>query len=266
MKYIVVILACLLCLSSFSQAPATGKFKVGYYVIAHRGGVVDSMNAENSLPALQAAVAHGYKMVEMDMRVTKDGVLIINHDATFKKYYGVDTPVNKMNWRDISRLKTSTNGSSVLKLEDVFKYCKGKIGVMIDNKINGNDTTLFNKVVLLLKKYKLDKEALMIGTDESTEFFTGKVRLSCTRKQLEDNMKRPDYRADNYYLFGSDLTKADVAFAKDNGILAVGVINAFRYRQAADKAKAAAKDAEKLKETGLTHFQIDSEFAGLFEE
>lgn len=263
MKNILPILACLLCLHSFAQTPA-GKFKPGYYLIAHRGGVVDSMNAENSLPALQAAIAHGYKMVEIDMRVTKDGVLVINHDATFKKYYGVDTPVNKMKWADISRLKNSTNGSRVLKLEDVFKYCSGKIGVMIDNKINGNDTALFARVVMLLKKYKLDKEALMIGTDESTEFFTGKVKLSCTRKQIEENMKRPDYRANNYYLFGNDLSKADVAFANSNGILAVGVINAFRYRQAPDKATAAALDAAKLKETGLTYFQIDSDFERLF--
>lgn len=266
MKHILVILACLLCLHSFSQAPATGKIKAGYYLIAHRGGVVDSINAENSLPALQAAVAHGYKMVEMDMRVTKDGVLIINHDATFKKYYGVDTPVNKMNWQDVSRLKTNTNGSKVLKLEEVFRYCKGKIGVMIDNKIEGNDTSLFKQVVALLKKYKLDKGALMIGTDESTEFFTGKVRLSCTRKQIEENMKRPNYRAENYYLFGSDISKDDVAFAKDNNILAVGVINAFRYRRSANAAKDVATDAEKLQETGLTYFQIDSEFERYFWE
>lgn len=227
---------------------------------------MDSINAENSLPALQAAIAHGYKMVEIDMRVTKDGVLIINHDATFKKYYGIDTPVNKMNWKEISRLKTKTNGSSVLKLEEVFKYCSDKIGVMIDNKIDGNDTVLFTQVVMLLKKYKLDKEALMIGTDESTEFFTGKVKLSCTRKQIEENMKKPGYRAGNYYLFGSDLSKDDVAFAKANGILSVGVVNAWRYKQPASKLTAVATDVARLQETGLEYFQIDSEFEKYFFE
>lgn len=263
MKNLFVILNCLLCFYSFAQT-TTGKFKAGYYLIAHRGGVVDSVNAENSLPALQAAIAHGYKMVEIDMRVTKDGVLIINHDATFKKYYGIDTPVNKMNWQDISGLKTKANGSRVLTLEEVFTYCSGRIGVMIDNKIEGNDTSLFSKVVMLLKKYKLDKEALMIGTDESTEFFTGKVKLSCTRRQIEENMTKPGYRAGNYYLFGNDLSKEDVAFAKANGILAVGVVNAWRYRQVTDKVKAFTTDVAKLKDAGLTHFQIDSEFEGYF--
>ena len=56
----------------------------GYFLIAHRGGVVDSARAENSLPALEEAARHGFNMVEVDLRVTKDGVLIINHDADLK--------------------------------------------------------------------------------------------------------------------------------------------------------------------------------------
>jgi glycerophosphoryl diester phosphodiesterase len=61
---------------------------------------------------------------------------------------------------------------------------KGKIGIMIDNKISGKDTVLFTKVIDLLKQYDLFRSALMIGTDESTDFFTGKIKLSCTRKQI----------------------------------------------------------------------------------
>lgn len=219
--------------------------------------MVDSIKAENSLPALQAAIERGYQMVEIDMRLTKDSIFIINHDADFKKYYGIDKPVNEMYWKDISLLKNKTNDSRAIKLEDVFKYCSSKIAVMIDNKINGNDTILYQKVITLLKKYRLDKDALMIGTDESTAFFTGKVRLSCTRKQLEENMKKPGYRPEKYYLFGNELSKADVEFAQQNGILAVGVVNAWRYKKSSNPEKEAANDAAKLKETGLKYFQID---------
>ena len=135
---------------------------------------------------------------------------------------------------------------------------------MIDNKISGNDTILFSRVVALLKKYKLDKAALMIGTSESTDFFTGKIKLSCTRKQLEENMLKPGYSAAHYYLFSNEIIKDDAAWAKRNNILAVGVVNAWRYRRLANPLAEAEKDARRLKATGLNHFQIDSEFEELF--
>lgn len=234
------------------------------YLIAHRGGVVDSTNAENSLPALQAAYKRGYKMVEIDVRLTKDSVFIIQHDRNFKRYFGVDRSVTDMTWAEIKQLTSDKGGSKVLLLEEALQYCSGKMDVMIDNKVDGNDTLLFGKVVALLKKYGLQKNALMIGTDESTAFFTGKIKLSCTRQQLEENMKKTGYRPADYYLFGGEITSADVRWAKQHNILAVGVINAWRYRQSANPRLDAQKDADRLKATGLQYFQIDSEFDYLF--
>jgi glycerophosphoryl diester phosphodiesterase len=235
-----------------------------YILIAHRGGVINSTNAENSLPAMQAAAERGYAMVEIDLRLTKDSVLIIHHDADFKKYYGEDRSVVEMTWKEISRLRSNKNNSKVLRFEEALQFCSGKLNVMIDNKIRGNDTALFARVIALLKKYKLQKEALMIGTDESTNFFTGKIKLSCTRKQLEENMLKPGYSPSHYYLFGSELTRDDVEWARRNNILAVGVVNAWRYRRFANPAAEAEKDAQRLKDAGLTHFQIDSEFERFF--
>ena len=267
LKYKTVIVFFIFCTAtlpfSFCQ-PSSTKTPANYYLIAHRGGVVDSTKAENSLPALKAAIKRGYKMVEIDLRLTKDSVLIIHHDMNFKRYFGVDKPVSETTWEEIRKLKSNTGGSKVLQFEEALQYCSGRIDVMIDNKISGNDTVLFSRVVALLKKYKLDKAALMIGTSESTDFFTGKIKLSCTRKQLEENMLKPGYSAAHYYLFSNEITKDDVAWAKHNNILAVGVVNAWRYRRFANPLAEAEKDAQRLKATGLNHFQIDSEFEGLF--
>jgi glycerophosphoryl diester phosphodiesterase len=229
-----------------------------YYLIAHRGGVVDSTYTENGLPALLEAIKRGYNMVEVDLRVTKDSVLIIQHDNTFKRYYGVDRAVKEMTWEEISKLRSDKDSCKVLRFEDALKHCAGKMQVMIDNKIEGNDTVLFSKVVRLTQQYHLDQEALMIGTDESTTYFTGKIKLSCTRKQLEENMSKQGYSASHYYLFGADLNRDDVEWAKKNNILAVGVVNEWRYKRARATKENIEKDINRLKATGLKYFQLDS--------
>lgn len=232
-----------------------------YKLIAHRGGVVDSSTAENSRESIERAIQNNYWMVEIDLRVTKDQELIIHHDKDFERYYGVDTRVEDMLWKDVSKLR-STTGGRVLTFQDALKLCEGRIFVMIDNKIQGNDTIVFARVLALMDKYKLLDSALMIGTTESTEYFTGKIKLSCTRDQLESNQNRDDYKPANYYLFSAEITRADAMWAAENGILAVGVLNRWKHRNA-DKARI-KKVADELKSTGIRYFQIDSEFEELF--
>lgn len=67
-------------------------------LIAHRGGVVEGGFSENSINSLEAAIERGYKYVEVDIRKSKDGVILVQHDPTFKRFYGVDRIVSDMNW------------------------------------------------------------------------------------------------------------------------------------------------------------------------
>lgn len=236
-----------------------------YRLIAHRGGVVDSVHAENSLPALEAAGREGYWMAELDLRLTKDGVFILHHNRTFKEDFGVDKPVTEMTWTEIRKLRND-QGSSVITLEEALRICRGKMQVMLDNKIAGNDTIMFGRLIHLLKKYNLLEQALTIGTDESTQYFTGKIKLSCTRQQLEDNKKKPGFKPGHYYLFGGtdSMTAADVAWADREGIMVVGVVNRFHYRDAKNVDEAVATDVGTLKSWGVKYFQIDSEFSRYF--
>lgn len=231
-----------------------------YTLIAHRGGIVGEDAPENSMTALQRAIDRDYFMVEIDMRLTKDSVLITQHDSHFRKYFDTDRLVSDMTWKEIQSLR-HPSGYRVLLLEEVLAYCQGKIQLMLDNKIAGMDEKLFTKVVDLLKKYKLDRDALMIGSSASTEFFTGKIRLSCTRTQLEANQKRPDYSPDHYYLFARDISRDDVLWAKERRIMTVAAINSFTFPQE-NLTEAARQKTQELKENGVTYFQID----GIFEE
>lgn len=54
--------------------------KDNVYVAAHRGW--SEKYPENTMPAFKAAVALGVDQIETDVRVTKDGELVIFHDES----------------------------------------------------------------------------------------------------------------------------------------------------------------------------------------
>lgn len=59
--------------------------------IAHRG---DPYRArENTLASFRSAVAAGADAVEIDVRLTRDEVPVVVHDATLKRLWGTDLPV-----------------------------------------------------------------------------------------------------------------------------------------------------------------------------
>ena len=64
---------------------------VGVEIIAHRGASLDA--PENTLAALRLGFEQGADAGELDVHVSKDGELVVIHDATTKRTAGVDRPV-----------------------------------------------------------------------------------------------------------------------------------------------------------------------------
>lgn len=233
-------------------------------MIAHRGGVVQEDTPENSREALLKAAERGYWGVELDARMTKDSVLITHHDKDFIRYYEVDKEVAEMDWEEVSAL-ISTSGTRVQTLEEALVLCAElKLNVMIDNKINGLPIPLFEEMLRQLDELGLRETALMIGNSASTEYFTGKIALSCSREQLEENMLRADYDPNNYYLFRNPSAE-DAEWAKQHNIRIVGIINEW----ALDKERE-LEEATEIKENilrnGIEYVQLDSKYDSFFLE
>ena len=105
------------------------------FVVSHRG---DWRNApENSLQAIQNCIDMGVDMVEIDLKETKDGYLILMHDKTLNR-----TTTGKGNPEDytLAELKKMflKNGAGcktrhkIPTFEEVMMLCKGKIMVNVD--------------------------------------------------------------------------------------------------------------------------------------
>jgi glycerophosphoryl diester phosphodiesterase len=85
--------------------------------IAHRGGSLEA--EENTLPAFAHAVGLGYSHVELDVRATRDGVVVVHHDPTLQRMFGDPRAVAELTWPELSQVR-SFGGAGVPQLAEVL--------------------------------------------------------------------------------------------------------------------------------------------------
>ena len=78
---IVILLTILTSPAVASQNIVTDCQERGVVSIAHRGGIVSGV-PENTLAAFREAINQGADAIEIDLRGTKDGEIVIIHDKT----------------------------------------------------------------------------------------------------------------------------------------------------------------------------------------
>jgi glycerophosphoryl diester phosphodiesterase len=70
--------------------------------IAHRGEPVG--HRENTLGAFAAAIGLGADWVELDLRRTRDGEIVVLHDQTLERLWGVGSSVGDLDWAEVVRV------------------------------------------------------------------------------------------------------------------------------------------------------------------
>lgn len=70
--------------------------------IAHRGEPVGQV--ENTLDALEAAVVAGADMLEIDVRLTADGVPVLLHDSDLRRIWGDPRPLSALGSAELAQL------------------------------------------------------------------------------------------------------------------------------------------------------------------
>jgi glycerophosphoryl diester phosphodiesterase len=72
-------------------------------LIAHRGGSWEA--PENTLQAFNYALMTGAQFLETDVRITKDGHIIVCHDEDFKRLCGDPRKVKEVNLNELPNFK-----------------------------------------------------------------------------------------------------------------------------------------------------------------
>jgi glycerophosphoryl diester phosphodiesterase len=70
--------------------------------IAHRGDPIGER--ENTLPAFAAALAQGADMLELDLRRTRDGAIVVLHDQSLLRLWELDASVGDLDLSEVARL------------------------------------------------------------------------------------------------------------------------------------------------------------------
>lgn len=228
-------------------------------LIAHRGGVVDDELIENSLPALEEAIARGYWMVEVDIQESKDGRLVVHHDKNFSRYYADKRTVGELTWEEIGKLRSVSGSLSPLSFEEYARKCKGRIRVMLDTKGPTHEPAFYKTMLTALQENELLSTAYVIGTDESKEYFQGKARVGIDIEGLQAAVDAGENVSQHYFLFmhGNELTEQIVRRAMELNVPLVPSVNVFHYFGRADRTLAKS-DLIRLRSYGVVEFQIDS--------
>jgi glycerophosphoryl diester phosphodiesterase len=102
--------------------------------IGHRGAAGHA--PENTLAAIEKGITLGVDFVEVDVRRTADGALVLLHDATVNRTTDGKGRVDHLSLREVKRFNAG-DGEHIPTLEQVIKIAAGKTGLMLELKVRG---------------------------------------------------------------------------------------------------------------------------------
>jgi glycerophosphoryl diester phosphodiesterase len=167
-KRAAIVLALTLVAANSSQSAAPKRI----IVIAHRGAHREA--PENTLASLEQAIALGCDYVELDVRRTKDGALVIMHDSGVNRMTNGKGKIADLTLAEIRQLEVKSrhgskwSGLRVPTFDEMLERAKGRMKIYVDHKqappaevlaaINRHgmlhDVVVYNGNPQILREYK----------------------------------------------------------------------------------------------------------------
>ncbi len=146
----------LLVLYIFLVAPINKKEMQKYknVMFAHRG-LHNSERAENSMSAFRAAVERGYG-IELDIRLSKDGELVVFHDDTLDRVCAREGRVIDFTADELAEFKLSGTDDGIPRFADVLALVNGKVPLLVEIKEYAGNSAVSEVACKMLAEYKGD--------------------------------------------------------------------------------------------------------------
>lgn len=132
---------------------------------AHRG-FHKMQNTGNSVEAVQAAIDEGIQMIEIDVRPTKDGHLVLMHDKDVDRTTDGSGDVDTYTLEELKKLRLRTyegvlTSQQIPTLKEILVLARGKVYIDfdIDKKVN------FQAIYPIVKQYGMLKQGLFYSSE-----------------------------------------------------------------------------------------------------
>lgn len=134
-------------------------------VFAHRGACAHA--PENTLAAFELALTHQADAIELDVKLSADGRVVVMHDSTVDRTTNGNGRVRDLSLAELKTLDAGGyfadqyKGEKIPTLEEVFEALGKRtfINVELTNYTTSRDS-LVETVCMLVKKHKLQKRVL----------------------------------------------------------------------------------------------------------
>jgi glycerophosphoryl diester phosphodiesterase len=123
--------------------------------MAHRG--TSDLSDENTIEAMNIAYEYGVHIVEVDPRITSDGVYVLMHDRTVDRTTNGHGLIAEMTFNDVSQL-TTKSGYAVPTLEHVLQFARERDLILY---IDIKEPPDFDEMIRVIEKTKMAQHILL---------------------------------------------------------------------------------------------------------
>ncbi|MEM2306816.1 MAG: glycerophosphodiester phosphodiesterase family protein, partial [Candidatus Bathyarchaeia archaeon] len=127
--------------------------------VGHRGA--KAYEPENTLRSFMKALELGVNAIEFDVRRTRDGELVVIHDAEVDRTTDGKGLVSELTLREIKALSTE-KGERIPTLEEALDFLDRKVKILIELKEVGIE----EKVLEAVKRRGLEDNVIIISFHE----------------------------------------------------------------------------------------------------
>ncbi len=132
-------------------APPKQKTWLTDYKYAHRG-LHNAAFPENSLPAFQNAVDHGFA-IELDVHLSKDGQIVVFHDKDLKRMTGAQGLIHEFTYKELCALRLRGTAYTIPTLDETLALIDGQVPILIELKKKGFAGELERKLYERMQHY-----------------------------------------------------------------------------------------------------------------
>lgn len=198
---------------------------------AHRGSRLEF--DENTLGAFQASYKAGLRRFETDIRITKDGELVLAHDVSFKRLTNCELETESMTADEIRQI-TTKQGNKVSFLKELVDFLSDKDSVYVEWEMKTDAPSSWYPEARLREYCTKTYKMIMANKPANSQYiFTSFDTLSLQM------MKSLHPTADLLLIVRKPINEETVAQAKALGVKRLGGQIAGTSRDAVKKAKKA---------------------------